>query len=69
MSYLWTPPPVAVDVVVECLGFSCHKRPNCLHLVVIPWLMDWMMEEKVDPGKQPVLPPGQLDLVGHKNSP
>ena len=39
MSYLWTPPPAAAEVVVERLGFSRHKRPNCLHLVVIPRLM------------------------------
>ena len=39
MSYLWTPPPAAGEVVVERLGFSRHKRPNCMHLVVIPRLM------------------------------
>ena len=32
-------PPAAADVVVERLGIARHKRPNSLHLVVVPRLM------------------------------
>ena len=33
------PPPAAADVVVERLSIAKHKRPNSLHLVVVPRLM------------------------------
>ena len=33
------PPPAAAEVVVERLGVAKHKRPNSLHIVVVPRLM------------------------------
>jgi hypothetical protein len=38
-NFIWTPPPTAADVVVEQLGKARHKRPNNLHLVIVPRLM------------------------------
>ena len=37
--FVWSPPPCAADVVVERLGVAKHKRPNSLHLVVVPRIM------------------------------
>ena len=38
-TFIWSPPPAAADLVVERLGIAKHKRPNSLHLVVVPRLM------------------------------
>jgi hypothetical protein len=38
-NFVWTPAPAAAEVVVEQLGKARHKRPECLHLVVVPRLM------------------------------
>ena len=38
-TFVWCPAPAATDVVVERLGTARHKRPNSLHLVVVPRLM------------------------------
>ncbi len=38
-TFVWCPAPAAADVVVERLGTARHKRPNSLHLVVVPRLM------------------------------
>ena len=38
-NFLWVPPPAAADVVVEQLGEARHKRPNCLHITIVPRLM------------------------------
>jgi hypothetical protein len=38
-TFVWTPAPAAADLVVERLGTARHKRPNSLHLVVVPRLM------------------------------
>ena len=38
-TFVWSPAPAAADVVVERLGIARHKRPNSLHLVVVPRLM------------------------------
>ena len=38
-NYVWTPPPAAADVVVEQLGRARHKRPESMHLVVVPRVM------------------------------
>jgi hypothetical protein len=38
-SFIWAPPPSAVEVVVEQLGKARLKRPESLHLVVVPRLM------------------------------
>jgi hypothetical protein len=37
--FLWAPPPAAADVVAEQLGEARHKRPDCLHITVVPRLM------------------------------
>ena len=37
-AFVWSPPPAAADVVVERLSIAKHKRPNSLHLVVVPRL-------------------------------
>jgi hypothetical protein len=38
-TFVWTPAPAAADAVVERLGIARHKRPNTLHLLLIPRLM------------------------------
>jgi hypothetical protein len=38
-NFIWTFPPAAAEVVVEQLGFICLKRPNSMHIIVIPRLM------------------------------
>ena len=38
-TFVWTPAPAAAEVVVERLGVARHKRPNSLHVIVIPRLM------------------------------
>jgi hypothetical protein len=39
MSCIWTPPPTAADVAMEQLSQSIHKRPQHMHLVIVPRLM------------------------------
>ena len=38
-NYVWFPPPAAVDAAVDLLNKARHKRPESLHLVVVPRLM------------------------------
>ena len=38
-TFVWTPPPAAGEVVVEQLGFARLKRPECMHVILIPRLM------------------------------
>jgi hypothetical protein len=38
-NFIWTVPPAAAEVVVEQLGFIRLKRPNSMHIIVIPRLM------------------------------
>jgi hypothetical protein len=38
-NFIWSPPPAAADVVVEQLGKVIMKRPEGMHLVVVPRLM------------------------------
>jgi hypothetical protein len=38
-NFVWTVPPAAAEVVVEQLGFIRLKRPNSMHLLVVPRLM------------------------------
>ena len=46
-NFVWFPPPAAAEVVVERLGVAKHKRPNSLHVVVVPRLMTgWWRKQK-----------------------
>lgn len=38
-NFVWVPPPSCGEVVLEQIGNARHKRPNGLHIVVIPRLM------------------------------
>ena len=38
-TYIWTPPPAAAEVVVEQLGRARLKRPESMHIVVVPRVM------------------------------
>ena len=38
-NYMCFPPPAAVDEAVDLLNKTRHKRPESLHLVVVPRLM------------------------------
>jgi hypothetical protein len=38
-TYVWTPPPAAAEVVVEQLGRARQKRPESMHIVVVPRVM------------------------------
>lgn len=35
-TFVWLPPPVAADLVVERFCVARHKRPNTLHVLLIP---------------------------------
>jgi len=37
--YVWCPPPAAANACLEQLAVAIHKRPSCLHVVLIPRLM------------------------------
>jgi len=38
-TFVWSPPPAAADLVVERFCVARHKRPNTLHVLLIPRLM------------------------------
>lgn len=38
-TFVWTTPPVAAEVVVEQLGRARLKRPESMHLILVPRLM------------------------------
>ena len=38
-NYVWIPPPAVTDAAVDLLNKARHKRPESLHLVVVPRLM------------------------------
>jgi hypothetical protein len=38
-TYIWTPAPAAAEVVVEQLGRARLKRPESMHIVVVPRVM------------------------------
>jgi hypothetical protein len=38
-NFIWAPSPTATDVVVEQLGKAIMKRPEAMHIVVVPRLM------------------------------
>jgi hypothetical protein len=37
--YLWVPPPAAAEAAIEFLSQSITKRPNSVHVILIPRLM------------------------------
>ena len=38
-NFVWNVPPAAAEVVVEQLGFARLKRPQALHIILVPRLM------------------------------
>jgi hypothetical protein len=38
-NFIWNVPPAACEVVVEQLGFARLKRPESMHIIVVPRLM------------------------------
>mmetsp|Transcript_18229 Transcript_18229/g.45121 ORF Transcript_18229/g.45121 Transcript_18229/m.45121 type:complete len:1319 (-) Transcript_18229:2184-6140(-) len=38
-NFVWAPPPAAADAVVDLLNKARHKRPESMHIVLIPRLM------------------------------
>jgi hypothetical protein len=38
-KFVWTPPPAAADDVVDLLNKARHKRPESMHIILIPRLM------------------------------
>jgi hypothetical protein len=38
-NFVWNVPPAAAEVVVEQLGFARLKRPEAIHMLVVPRLM------------------------------
>ena len=38
-TFIWAPPPAAAEVVVEQLGRARLKRPEAMHIVVVPRVM------------------------------
>jgi hypothetical protein len=37
-TYVWVPPPAAASYAIEWLGQSIHKRPDSVHIMVVPRL-------------------------------
>jgi hypothetical protein len=35
-NFVWTVPPAAAEVVVEQLCFIRLKRPNTMHIIIVP---------------------------------
>ena len=40
--FLWAPPPCIGDVAIEMLRESVHRRPDAVHIIVIPKLMTYV---------------------------
>jgi hypothetical protein len=38
-NFVWNVPPAAAEVVVEQLGFARLKRPQAMHIIIVPRLM------------------------------
>lgn len=38
-NFVWLPPPSCGEIIMEQLGNARHKRPNTLHVVIVPRLM------------------------------
>mmetsp|Transcript_18233 Transcript_18233/g.45137 ORF Transcript_18233/g.45137 Transcript_18233/m.45137 type:complete len:1296 (-) Transcript_18233:2196-6083(-) len=38
-NFVWTPPPAAAEAVVDLLNKARHKRPESMHIVLVPRLM------------------------------
>jgi len=38
-NYIWSPPPAATEAAIDLLNKARHKRPELLHLIVVPRLM------------------------------
>ena len=38
-NFVWCPPPAAADVVVDLLNKARHKRPESMHIILVPRLM------------------------------
>jgi hypothetical protein len=38
-DFIWNVPPAAAEVVVEQLGFARMKRPEAMHIILVPRLM------------------------------
>jgi hypothetical protein len=38
-NFVWNVPPAAAEVVVEQLGFARLKRPEAMHIIVVPRIM------------------------------
>jgi hypothetical protein len=38
-NFVWNVPPATAEVVVEQLGFARLKRPEAMHMIVVPRLM------------------------------
>ena len=38
-TFIWTPPPAAAEVVVEQLGRARLKRPEAMHIIIVPRVM------------------------------
>jgi hypothetical protein len=35
-NFIWSGPPAAAEVVVEQIGFARLKRPEAMHIIVVP---------------------------------
>ena len=46
-TYVWMPPPAAAAAAVEWLGQSIHKRPDSVHIVLVPGLMTSLWNKRL----------------------
>jgi hypothetical protein len=46
-TYVWVPPPAAAAAAIDWLSQSIHKRPQSVHIVLVPRLMTAMWRKKL----------------------
>ena len=46
-TYVWMPPPAAAPAAIEWLGHSIHKRPDSVHIVLVPRLMTALWQKRL----------------------
>ena len=67
-TFIWTPPPAAADVVVEQLGRARLKRPESMHIILVPRLMTGKMAATASEGNGILLSDQLANCVGFGNS-
>jgi hypothetical protein len=46
-THVWVPPPAAAGAAIDWLGQSIHKRPESVHIVLVPRLMTGLWRKEL----------------------